>query len=127
MPKLIGTDFLNSPEEYAIAESVWRDRWMALLGDLDQLPLWETPWLNTTFANGVPFRDGNPIFSAICPSRRLGIRVIQVEAGTDTELQTWTDDFGQRPVKELVVSCTLTEKNLDRAFKLIRSWITEKR
>ena len=125
MSKLLCTDFLNNPAEYAQAESIWRDRWTELLHELGQQDVWECPWLNTTFANGTPFRDGNPIFSAICPSRQLAGRIIQIGSDADAELQTWKGTFGQDRVQELVIACPLTEQILDNAIQLMRRWITQ--
>jgi hypothetical protein len=90
--------------------------------------LWQVPWLNTTFADGTPCRDGNPIFSAVCPARRLGVRVIQREpAGNPRELNYWIDTFAQgepEAIRELVISCVLTEETVVDALDLMNQWIT---
>lgn len=125
MSKLLCTDFLSSPVEYAQAESIWRERWTKLLHELGQQDVWEFPWLTTTFANGMPFRDGNPIFSAICPSRQVAVRIIQIELDADAKFQTWKSTFGQDLVQELVIACTLTEQNLEYAIQIMRKWITQ--
>jgi hypothetical protein len=76
-------------------------------------------------------RDGNPIFSAIAPGRRLGVRVIQIEpADNPKELDVWTDTFAEgspEVVKELVVSCVLTDRTLLEAVDAIKRWITEEK
>ena len=126
MPKLLSTDYLNDPKAYAQAESIWRDRWTQMLRELGQQDAWESPWLNAAFADGTPFQDGNPIFSAICPSRRLGVRVIQVALDCESELATWTDTtMGPDEVQELVINCPLTEEYLDQSIQLMRTWITQ--
>src|SRR5438045_3918635 len=82
--------------EYAKAESVWRERWDAVLRELGEQGNWQTPWMTTNSNDGTPFRDGNPIFSAVCPERHLGVRVIQLEPADDpNELSFWTDTFGK--------------------------------
>ena len=81
--------------------------------------------MNAAFADGTPFPDGNPIFSAVCPSRRLGVRVIQIGLDAESGLETWTDTFGEDEVRELVITCPLTEQNLDEAIQLMRTWITQ--
>lgn len=120
--------FLSNPYEYEQAEALWRDRWEELLRWAGQREeRWKTPWLNTDLANGVPCRDGNPIFSAICPSRRLGLRVIQLEpSGEPRELYFWIDMFGEgeETIKELVISCALTEETLYDALNLMSQWLT---
>ena len=122
-------DFLSDPQQYQQAEALWRERFGDLIRRIDQEGLWESPWLNTHFANGTPCRDGNPIFSAVSRSRRLGIRVIQLEpSGDREELSAWTDTFAQGEegaIKELVLACVLTGPNLLEALERMKRWITE--
>jgi hypothetical protein len=119
--------FLSEPQEYEQAAQLWRTRWNDLMRETEEGHRWETPWLNTTFADGSPMYDGNPIFSAVCPSRRLGIRVIQLEPLADpVEFSFWTDVFAQEDedeTKELVIACVLSDSTLDRAMELMRQWI----
>ena len=123
--------FLSDPREYGQAESVWQQRWQDLLRRVGQEGLWQTPWLNTYFANGTPCRDGNPIFSAVCPSRRLAVRVIQFDPADDAkEIHVWKDTFAEgssEAIEELVISCVLTEQTLPEVVELMRQWITEGR
>src|ERR1700722_8370563 len=89
-------NFLNDLDEYHQVEALWRERWDELVRGVGQERQWVTPWLTTTFANGTPFADGNPIFSAVAPNRRLGVRVIQVEPSEEPrELSFWTDTFAE--------------------------------
>jgi hypothetical protein len=129
MVEFIFPDFLNSSSEYAQAEALWQSRWQELIRWVGQEGLWRTPWINTAFANGTTCRDGNPIFSAVCVTRRLGIRVIQQEpAGIPRELYFWTDTFAQgqpEAVNELVISCVLTDETLYDALDLMHQWITK--
>ena len=129
MVKYIFPNFLNDPEEYVQAEALWQTRWQELIRSVGQEGLWKSPWINTTFANGTPCRDGNPIFSAVCHSRRLGLRVIQQEAsGNPRELDFWTDTFAEgepEAVNELVISCVLTDETLGDAFDLLHQWVAE--
>ena len=119
--------YLSDPREYGQAESVWQQRWQELLRRVGQEGQWQTSWLNTNFANGTPCRDGNPIFSAVCPSRRLAVRVIQLEPADDAkEIHVWNDTFAEgssEAVEELVISCVLTEQTLQEAVELMRQWI----
>jgi hypothetical protein len=131
MGKYLFPNFLNDQQEYERAEALWRDRWNELVRRLGQEWLWNSPWLNTTFADGTPCRDGNPIFSAVCPQRRLGVHVIQLEPSENPkEFYVWTDTFAEgspEAVKELVISCALTCATLDEAAELMRQWITEEK
>jgi hypothetical protein len=99
-----------------------------LVHSVGQERLWQTPWIKTTFNNGAPARDGNPIFSALAPGCHLGVRVIQVEPGNDAdELQVWTGIFGdaEGSIRELVVHCVLSDDTLHEAGLLISQWITD--
>lgn len=122
-------NFLKNSTEYESTESLWRAKWQELIKWIGQEQLWTSPWINTKFANGTPFRDGNPIFSAVCFSRSLGIRVIQHESSENArELVFWIDTFAEgekKTVKELVISCALTQQTLNDAQDLMYQWITE--
>jgi hypothetical protein len=123
--------FLSDPREYKQAETVWRACWDDLVRRVGQQELWKSPWANTYSVNGTPIQDGNPIFSAISPRRRLGVRVIQLEpADNPRELYVWTDTFAEgspEEIKELVVSCVLTNQTLHDAVDLMKQWITEEK
>lgn len=123
--------FLSDPLEYGQAESLWQQRWQELLRRVGQEGQWQMPWLNTNFDNGTPCRDGNPIFSALSPARRLAVRVIQLEPADDAkEFHVWNDTFAEgspEAVEELVISCVLTQETLTEAEELMRQWISEGR
>lgn len=129
MVQFIFADFLNDPAQYAQAEAIWRERWVAVLRDLGQQDQWQTPWINTTANDGTPFRDGNPIFSAVCSARQLGVRVIQVEPEGDlNEFTSWIDTFAEGDpdaIKELVIHCVLSDASLREAETLIKRWIAQ--
>jgi hypothetical protein len=57
MATVLYADFLKDPEEYLRAESFWNQRWEQLMEEVGQRESWRTPWFNTTFVNGTPFRD----------------------------------------------------------------------
>jgi hypothetical protein len=129
MVKYLFPNFLNDPHEYEQVEAVWHERWDDLVRRVGQEWLWKSPWLNTHFADGTPCRDGNPIFSAVSPLRRLGVRVIQVEPSDNPrELHVWADTFAKgepEAIKELVITCVLTDQTLLDAVDLMKRWITE--
>jgi hypothetical protein len=122
-------NFLNDANQYHQAETLWRERWDALVRRVGQETMWVTPWLTTTFADGTRFADGNPIFSAVAPDRRLGVRVIQVESSEEPrELAVWTDTFAEgepEAIKELVITCALTSQTLGECLALMERWITK--
>ena len=84
---------------------------------------------NLKYNDGTPFADGNPIFSAVAPDRRLGVRVIQVDPSEEPrELAVWTDTFAEgepEAVKELVITCALTPQTLGNSLALMERWITK--
>ena len=124
------SNFLNDPDEYSRAKAFWNQRWETLLDEVGQRASWKTPWFETTFANGAPFRDGNPIFSAVCTSRRLGVQVIQLDPQEDDlEFRAWTDTFdeGGDSIRKLVVMCALTDHSAKQAINAIKQWITDER
>lgn len=129
MVRYLFPNFLTDAQEYEQAEAIWREHWDDLVRRLGQEWLWEHPWLNTTFADGTPCRDGNPIFSALSPHRRLGVHVIQLEPSDDPkEFYVWSDTFAKgtpEAVKELVISCVLSHQTLLEAIDLMKRWIIE--
>jgi hypothetical protein len=127
MADLLYQNFLNDPQEYEQAQAHWKQGWQDLVRKLRLEKSWTSPWLNTTFADGTPFRDGNPIFTAVCTSRHLGIRVIQLEPlANSPELEFWTDTFaegGPQAIRELVISCALSQETFRAALDLMSEWI----
>jgi hypothetical protein len=121
--------YLHDPAEYAQAEAYWRDLWDELARFAGQQKDWQHPWLRTTYADGTPFQDGDPIFSAWSPARKLGVRIIQNEPQANgAELDYWHDVMGDRgtgEVQTLVISCTLSRQTANLARSLILSWMRD--
>jgi hypothetical protein len=124
-------NFLSDAREYRQAEEFWLKNWGELIRDAGQDQLWKSPAYTTTFVDGTPCLDGNPIFSAVDSTRRLGVRVIQFEpAGDAGEIVSWLNTFAKgepEEINELVISCSLTYSTLSTARGLIRQWISEGR
>jgi hypothetical protein len=122
-------DFLRDPQQYDQAEALWAAKWQEFIQRTGLDGSWESPFYTTTFVDGTPCRDANPIFSAADPVRRLGVRVIQFEPTSDSEeIVSWFNTFAKgepEEIHELVISCSLTNSTLSKAFDLIRQWITE--
>ncbi len=118
--------FLADAAEYESAQARWRQLWDKLIATEKPEAEWKVPWFAPEFVDGTAMRDGNPIFSAVSPTLRRGIRVLQHEPTTDQlELDYWLDTFGSdEPISELVISCALSDQAEQRAADLIRSWIT---
>jgi hypothetical protein len=108
-------------------KTLWHDQWNKLLSESGEQAEWKTPWIDNSFADGTPFLVGNPIFSAVCPSRRLGVRVIQHDPSEGhTGLSYWTDTFAAgdpEEVHELVMACVLTSETLRECLALMSQWV----
>jgi hypothetical protein len=119
-------NFLRDETEYAQAEGFWRSLWDDIMRSSGQSSEWRVPWLQTRFSDGTPFRDGDPMFSAICPARRLAVHVIQNEPGEDeAELDAYVTVFDPEvdAIQVLVVSCVLSEETASRACELLSGWV----
>jgi hypothetical protein len=118
--------FLDDTREYARAEAYWHRLWDEIV-PLAWAWEWKQPWLKTSYADGTPFCDGDPIFSAWSPSSKLAVRVIQNRPqGQNPALDFWTDTVGDEWTGEviaLVISCTLSRQTADLARRLIFSWV----
>jgi hypothetical protein len=128
--KHLCSDFLSDPNVYAQAETYWQNRWNELVNFADQEGQWQTPWLRAAFADGTPFRDGDPIFSAISTLVDRAVRVIQYATESDgVELDCWVEWFGpdaaNRRVQVLVISCSLSVESAAQACDAISSWMVE--
>ncbi len=122
--------FLVNSDEYVQAEDFWRHLWDKLARVSGQKQDWQHPWLKTAYVDGTPFRDGDPIFSAWSPSRKLGIRVIQNEPlQEEPELNVWFDMIGDEwthgEVRTLVISCALSDQVANLAEGFILSWMRD--
>ena len=120
-------NFLKDPKQYAKAEKLWVKTWLALIEQLGQEKQWEVPWFEPRFANGEPFRDGNPIFTAIDRSRGLVVRIIQMPHAAEGEpdLISWNNKFAAgdpEEADELVIACVLSDETLAQATKLMTKW-----
>ena len=123
--------FLSDESQYHKASAYWAAVWERI--DLPEKRAlgWRTPWLNASFADGSPVRDGNPIFSAWSARERKAIRVIQHEPVTEAQeidLRYWIDTFGggagePGAIRELVIVCALTEAASRKAEALMGAWI----
>ena len=118
--------FLADAAAYESAQARWRQLWETLVAAEKLEAEWKVPWFVPEFVNGTPMRDGNPIFTAVSPTLRRGVRIIQHEPTTDQlELDYWLDTFrSDETISELVISCALSDQAEQQASHLIRAWIT---
>ncbi len=120
-------NFLHDSAEYAQAEEFWRGLWIEVTRLAGQEQEWQYPWLETAYADGTPFKDGDPIFSTFSPSRKLGIRVIQNQPQeVGPQLAIWSDVIGDEwsgEVRTLVISCVLSQRAAALARNLMLDWM----
>jgi hypothetical protein len=120
--------WLESGQEYDLAESFWREPWRGLVAAKGTAELWRVPWFKGEYLDGTPIRDANPIFSAVSPVLGKGVRIIQFEPTTNRcEIGYWMDaregETEDETIRELVISCALSEQAVQRAANLLREWI----
>jgi hypothetical protein len=119
--------FLHDDCEYRRSEDHWLRLWEQLDPQVRDQFAWQQPWFQPLPAS---LGEGNPIFSAVSPVLRRGIRVIQHEPTTsELEIQAWTDSFGGRAddpgsIAELVISCALSDQSSQLAFSLVAPWVS---
>jgi len=119
--------FLQDPRQYERSRRHWADLLRDATGLDGQAGSWTVPWFSTLEM------DGNPIFSAVCPDRGLGLRVIQfgpeeVVSEDQLDFGWYLDKFqgdGPVPIRELVISCSLSAANSEKAASLIRHWVRQ--
>lgn len=116
-------NFLEDEGDYALAERYWVDLWEGIVRGRRE---WRQPWFQPLPSS---IGEGNPIFSAVSPSLRRGIRVIQ-SAPTETglELVAYPDTFGGSAsdpdaIHELVISCALSDVAAEVARSLMVPWV----
>ena len=126
MVKHFFPNFLESTADYALAEGYWIDLWEQIDVDLRRRNGWERPWFHPLPPS---LSEGNPIFSAVSPTLNRGIRIIQ-SAPTEPSLEfvAYLDTFGgsmsdPNSIRELVISCALSDLAATTALSLIRPWI----
>lgn len=122
-------DFLKDIGEYRKAEEFWMDLWLHLDSWQRHENRWTCPWLST---GAESIRDGNPIFSAWSPKLRRGIRVVQYgPTQQGVEFFAYPDTFGgtiydPMSIKELVISCALSDVAAVMAEEQMERWIVGK-
>lgn len=123
MAQWLYPDALDNAASYRNAERFWLELWQKVLASSTHTHSWQQPWMT----NEIP--DGNPIFTAVCPPLRRGIRIIHEPSALpgDSDLNSWVDTFGERndpeSILELVVACAPCLENRARIESMLREWI----
>ncbi len=85
-------------------------------------------WLETSFANGEPFLDGNPIFHFVVKKLNKAVRIVQEVAESDKlEISAWINntELDETEINELVIVLQLSEESKTIAIDLIKTWIVD--
>jgi hypothetical protein len=125
MAKHLWPNFLHEPKEYFAVESHWENLWKTQIDPHGSHRDW-TRWVNTNFADGTPFMDGNPVFSRISLRDRRSVRVIQNEPNAQSLALSFWLERGSRAnstVGELVISCELSNETSQYAAALMLAWV----
>ena len=122
-PHFLFKNFLADKRVYRLNQAFWKRQIQKALGK-DHLAL--TPWVKDSFANGRPFFDGNPIFSArISPHKAL--RIVQEGPESKTvEFGYWTEKTHlekDQEVEEMVISLELSRESQQLAMEVLQEWI----
>src|SRR5947199_6372047 len=85
-------NFLSDDREYGLSEEHRLRLWQEVDPATRLRFEWQQPWFQPLPRS---LSEGNPIFSAVSPTLRRGIRIIQ-HAPTESglEIQAWPDFFG---------------------------------
>ena len=118
--------FLEDTEHYEQSERYWERLWTEVVSEAGGWYTWLTPWMGT----GAPhIKDGNPIFSAISPDLRRGVRIIQLEPyEPGLDFQVWFENTEDDPldpenIQELVIACVLSDLAAAYARNVLESWV----
>jgi len=123
--RLLFPSFLRDESEYAGAESHWRDQWNSISEFERTVKGWKAGWFPPQ-----PFKDANPIFSAVSEKDRKGLRIVQYEStSSNVEFDFWLDSFGgdaasPGAIRELVIACALSVESSQLAVERMASWVS---
>ncbi len=126
MKRYLFEGFLEEPLIYKACRLYWQVR-------MEDFFAWHKipeakPYLNTTFADGTDFFNGNPIVNYLVKPLNRAIRIIQDEANSnDIELSAWIDEFeiDDTLVNELVVSLQLRPYTEKLVYELLQKWFVD--
>jgi len=118
-------NFLEDQNVYILNVSYWQKTVKKILAESDRQNTRFKEYLNTSFANGTPFLDGNPIFNAVFENNKA-IRIRQEEPeSNEVVIAAWLDQVEDETIPELVIALELSKESKQIADDLIKAWIAE--
>jgi hypothetical protein len=126
MIQLLYSNFLTNKKIYNLNVGFWQRLFNKLLKEKNYSFQKKT---NTTFANGLSFYDGNPIFDAIIAQPHKAIRIIQEEPSSQKiEISAWIEETElerRQKIEELVISLELSRETKAIVQDLVKAWIID--
>ena len=129
MSAFLFENFLENPKEYDALRLFWVNELNSLVPRGEQYERYAAE----EFQNGVPFRDGNPIFSAINWRANKAVRIVQESPQDFGEYYSTFENairlrrpnfpIGRILVKEKVIVLTLTDSTLRRCLIEVQRWL----
>ena len=116
-------NFLKDFDVYDQSVKYWEDLCQNIFKTHQKQEEWEQ-WFSHKFLNGEPIRNGNPISSWVNYKEKKGIRIIQESSGPEIPIIAYTSIFDPEVacIREIVISCFLTETTSEKAKKIIDVW-----
>jgi len=125
MEKYLFHNFLEDTTVYQICQKYWNTKTEFFFVS-NHLKSYK-PYLNTQFANGIDFANGNPIVNYYFSELNKTIRIIQEEPNfDDIQISAWLDSFEiseNKSVPELVISLQLTPETEQITYDLLSKWL----
>ena len=123
MNKYLFKEFLQNKRIYALNKTYWRNQVAKTAPGRKEALIHNH--LQTSFANGQPMQDGNPIYSAFSKPLKRAVRIIQQMPGAkDSPFSAWVKEteFNGQDIQELVIDLQLTPETKAKALQLIHIW-----
>ena len=119
-------NFLENQNVYIRNVDYWQKTVKAISLLKESMPFSE--YLNSKFANGTAFFDGNPIFQAVFEKEKKAIRIIQEEPEShEVEISAWLNqiEIKDETITELVIALELSKESQEIAEYFITAWIVK--
>jgi len=119
-------NFLDNRDVYIRNVDYWQKTVKAISYLKQSMPFSE--YLNSKFANGTAFFDGNPIFQAVFEKENKAIRIIQEEPESHgVEISAWLNqiEIKDETITELVIALELSKESQEIAEYFITAWIVK--
>jgi hypothetical protein len=131
---LLFPDFLEREGAYRACENYWRGLIRGIEDELGQRGGWPR-WMPTTWGDGTPQLDGDPIYQGYCKHQGRAFKIIQTAPADGLGIVAWLKNYADDPVFDdrhgdawppivLVVGLCLSEETAEQAVTLIKEWMT---